>query len=60
VAGYLVYYLTRGSFTFVAPVLRADMGWGLKEVGRVTSLFPLFYGCSKFASGMAVDVFGSR
>jgi len=58
--GYLVYYLTRGSFTFVAPVMRSDMGWSLEQVGRATTLFPLMYGVSKFASGVAVDVWGSR
>jgi sugar phosphate permease len=30
------------------------------QVGRISSLFPLMYGCSKFASGVAVDVLGSR
>jgi len=59
-AGYLVYYLTRGSFTFVAPFIREELGWSLQQVGRITSLFPILYGCSKFASGVLVDLLGSR
>jgi len=30
--GYFCYYLNRGSFTFVAPFLRTDLGWSLQEV----------------------------
>lgn len=57
---YMVYYLTRGSFTYAAPTMVKDLGWSLKEVGRITTVFPLMYGCSKFASGVLVDVLGSR
>ena len=31
-AGYFCYYLTRGSFTFVAPFIQTDLGWSLQEV----------------------------
>jgi hypothetical protein len=35
--GYFCYYLTRGSFTFVAPFLRTDLGWSLQEVRAPSS-----------------------
>jgi hypothetical protein len=31
-AGYLVYYLNRGSFTFTAPFIRQELGWSLQQV----------------------------
>ena len=48
---YSIYYITRGSFTYSAPALRADLDLSMTDIGRITSIFPLMYGMSKFASG---------
>ncbi len=42
-------YLTRGTLTYAAPALVADpaMGVTLRDVGAMTTAFPLAYGLSK-------------
>lgn len=54
VIGYSCYYLTRNSLTFAAPVMVADpaLNMDITQVGAMTSVFPIFYGFSKFASGV--------
>ncbi len=58
VLGYSSFYLTRNSLTYTAPAMVADSALGLSmtDVGALTSIFPIMYGVSKFASG----VLGSR
>eukprot|EP00899_Mesostigma_viride_P012963 jgi/Mesvir1/21668/Mv04089-RA.1 len=58
--GYVVYYFTRGSFTFTAPVLKESLNLSMQDIGRVTSVFPIMYGFSKFASGVLTDAVGAR
>jgi OPA family sugar phosphate sensor protein UhpC-like MFS transporter len=56
--GYACYYLTRNSLTFTAPVMVAtpSLGLTITDIGVITSIFPLCYGCSKFVSGVVGDV----
>lgn len=56
--GYACYYLTRNSLTFTAPVMVAtpSLGLDITSIGFITSVFPLFYGCSKFVSGVVGDM----
>ena len=60
--GYSCYYLTRNSLNFTAPVMVATPGLGLdiSSIGVITSVFPLFYGCSKFVSGVVGDRLSPR
>lgn len=46
---YMGLYFTRGTLTYSAPALVADpsMGLTLKDIGAMTSAFPLAYGISK-------------
>eukprot|EP00210_Caulerpa_lentillifera_P004711 g4495.t1 len=52
--GYSAYYLTRNSLNYAAPVLVADstLNLNITDIGTMTSVFPIFYGFSKFASGV--------
>jgi len=59
-SGYVVFYFNRLTFTFTAPMIQSDMGLTLQQIGRVTSVFPIMYGFSKFAAGVGADMFGSR
>lgn len=54
VIGYACYYLTRNSLTYTAPVMVADamLKMDITQVGVMTSIFPIAYGFSKFASGV--------
>eukprot|EP00929_Paragymnodinium_shiwhaense_P110863 TRINITY_DN7816_c0_g1_i1.p1 TRINITY_DN7816_c0_g1~~TRINITY_DN7816_c0_g1_i1.p1 ORF type:complete len:641 (-),score=147.46 TRINITY_DN7816_c0_g1_i1:499-2421(-) len=54
--GYSVFYFTRQSLSYTAPVLKDAMGWsGLAELGKLSSLFPLAYGTSRFIGGVLGD-----
>ncbi len=53
--GYLFYYLTRKSFTFITPFLSADLGLTKGEIGWLASFLSITYGISKFASGILCD-----
>eukprot|EP00929_Paragymnodinium_shiwhaense_P099133 TRINITY_DN6069_c0_g1_i1.p1 TRINITY_DN6069_c0_g1~~TRINITY_DN6069_c0_g1_i1.p1 ORF type:complete len:611 (-),score=151.05 TRINITY_DN6069_c0_g1_i1:515-2347(-) len=54
--GYAVFYFTRQSLGYTAPVLKEAMGWtGLSELGKLSSLFPLAYGTSRFIGGVLGD-----
>mmetsp|Transcript_17320 Transcript_17320/g.28444 ORF Transcript_17320/g.28444 Transcript_17320/m.28444 type:complete len:489 (-) Transcript_17320:598-2064(-) len=57
--GYAVSYVTRGAFTYVAPVLRNE-GLTLSDIGLVNSVQPVAYGISKFASGVIGDRVSAR
>uniref|UniRef100_A0A1D2ACF3 Major facilitator superfamily (MFS) profile domain-containing protein n=1 Tax=Auxenochlorella protothecoides TaxID=3075 RepID=A0A1D2ACF3_AUXPR len=54
VLGYSCFYLTRNSLTYTAPAMVQDatLGIGMKEIGTMTSIFPIAYGTSKFISGV--------
>eukprot|EP00741_Cyanophora_paradoxa_P006848 tig00001056_g6623.t1 len=54
--GYTASYLTRGCFTYCAPLLRSELGMTLEQIGLITSIFPIAYGTSKFASGVIADL----
>lgn len=58
--GYASFYLTRNSFTYVAPVMRQALGFSLEELGIVMSVFPLSYGFSKLIAGVLSDRFSPR
>ena len=53
-AGYGAFYLTRNSLAFTAPFMLEDkaLGLTLSDVGTLTSILPVMYGVSKFASGV--------
>lgn len=53
--GYAFYYLTRKSFTFAMPALMADLGLTKGDLGILSSMWAIAYGCSKFASGIVGD-----
>lgn len=54
VLGYAMFYLTRLSLTYAAPVMVADptLGLDITQIGAMTSIFPIAYGMSKFLSGV--------
>lgn len=54
VTGYASYYLTRNSLNFVTPMMREDKALALTitQIGGLTSILPVAYGASKFASGV--------
>lgn len=53
--GYVMFYFTRKSFTFVMPKMITVMHFSKAELGLVGTLFYLIYGFSKFLSGMLSD-----
>lgn len=53
--GYVFYYFTRKSFTFITPFLTTELGLTKASIGLLGSLFAVFYGVSKFASGILCD-----
>ena len=59
--GYAVFYFTRQSLSYTAPVLKQAMGWeGLSQLGQLSSLFPLAYGSSRFLGGVLADRMSPR
>ena len=58
--GYASFYLTRNSFTYVAPVMRTALGFSLEQLGIIMSVFPLAYGFSKLLAGILSDRFSTR
>lgn len=54
-AGYLLYYFSRKSFTFITPFLTTDIGLSKGDIGLLGTIFALVYGSSKFASGLLSD-----
>lgn len=53
--GYVVYYFTRKSFTFVIPHMVDELGYSMADVGFLGTVLYLTYGVSKFASGILAD-----
>ena len=58
--GYAVFYLTRKSFTFIIPALISKMHISTVDIGIISSLFYITYGCSKFLSGIVSDKINAR
>lgn len=54
-AGYVFFYLTRKSFTFVMPVMIQEMGFTKTDLGILGSVLYFSYGLSKFFSGIMSD-----
>ena len=53
--GYVFFYLTRKSFTFVMPMMISEMGFTKADLGILGSILYLTYGVSKFFSGIMSD-----
>jgi MFS transporter, OPA family, sugar phosphate sensor protein UhpC len=53
--GYVFYYLSRKSYTYIMPLLIQDLGMTKSDLGILGSLFAIIYGCSKFLSGVISD-----
>ncbi len=53
--GYIFYYFTRKSYTFIMPLLLNDRGFSKSELGILASIMALTYGASKFLSGVLAD-----
>lgn len=53
--GYLFYYFTRKSFTFITPFLTSDLGLTKADIGLLASVLSLSYGISKFLAGIICD-----
>jgi OPA family sugar phosphate sensor protein UhpC-like MFS transporter len=52
--GYVFFYFTRKSFTFVMPEMVADLGVSYSQLGILSTVLYITYGISKFASGVHV------
>jgi len=59
-ASYVVYALTRATFTFMSPTLQREGLLSLAEIGAVASAFPMMYGGSKLISGFIADNMSPR
>lgn len=53
--GYLFYYFTRKSFTFVTPFMVSDLNMTKGEIGLLVSILSIAYAVSKFTSGIVCD-----
>ncbi len=53
--GYIFYYFTRKSFTFITPFMISDLGLTKSDVGILATVLSISYGISKFASGVLCD-----
>jgi len=58
--GYVFYYFTRKSFTFIMPSLMADLGMTATDLGLIATIWAIAYGLSKFVSGIAADRSNAR
>lgn len=53
--GYVVFYLTRKTYTYVMPYLATELNFSKYELGLLGSFLYLSYGISKFISGAISD-----
>lgn len=53
--GYVFYYFTRKSFTFITPFLCTDLNFSKTDIGILASILSIAYGVSKFTSGILCD-----
>lgn len=53
--GYVFFYFTRKSFTFIIPQLVTDLGYSYSDLGLLSTILYISYGASKFVSGILSD-----
>ena len=53
--GYVFFYFTRKSFTFVMPEMVSDLNFTYSQLGILSTILYITYGVSKFASGVLSD-----
>lgn len=53
--GFALYYFTRRSLSFAMPGLIEDLGFLKTDLGILTTILSVSYGCSKFVSGIISD-----
>lgn len=53
--GYVFFYFTRKSFTFVMPEMVSDLNFTYSQLGILSTILYITYGISKFASGVLSD-----
>lgn len=53
--GYIFYYFSRKSFTFITPFLCTSFGFEKTQIGILASILSIAYGISKFTSGILCD-----
>jgi MFS transporter, OPA family, sugar phosphate sensor protein UhpC len=53
--GYVFYYFTRKSFTFVVPMIKNELGIDEVGIGWIGTVFAISYGVSKFTCGVLSD-----
>lgn len=53
--GYVFFYFTRKSYTFVMPYMAKDLNYTFEELGILSSALYITYGISKFLSGIQSD-----
>lgn len=58
--GYVFFYFTRKSYTFVMPVMLDDLGYSKADLGILATALYLSYGVSKFASGVMSEYSNPR
>jgi OPA family sugar phosphate sensor protein UhpC-like MFS transporter len=58
--GYIFYYFSRKTLTFVMPSLIADLGFEKASLGILATLLSVSYGLSKFISGILSDGINPR
>ena len=53
--GYVFFYFTRKSFTFVMPEMVKDLNLSYSQLGILSTILYITYGFSKFVSGILSD-----
>lgn len=53
--GYLFYYFTRKSFTFIIPFMSKELHLSMSDIGWIGTTLSIAYGISKFTSGVLCD-----
>merc|ERR1712216_32458 len=53
--GYVFFYFSRKSFTFLMPNIKSDLNLTNAELGFLGSILYITYGFSKFFSGILAD-----
>jgi OPA family sugar phosphate sensor protein UhpC-like MFS transporter len=53
--GYVFFYFTRKSFTFIIPQLISELGYSYTQLGLLSTILYITYGISKFVSGILSD-----
>ncbi|MGL5511701.1 MAG: MFS transporter family glucose-6-phosphate receptor UhpC [Sporomusa sp.] len=53
--GYAFFYFTRNSYKSIIPKMLDDLGLQLSDVGMLSTIFYIVYGCSRFIGGIIGD-----